>query len=104
MLIHTVEGKRSIDEDLVVCVDQHYGEIERCMVTVYFLYRGTGYRHIGERAPRRRLTAVGCVVELAASQADGKDVKQIGNKNQQSRQEETAGNARSGACQGARRR
>lgn len=37
MLIHTVEGKRSIDEDLVVCVDQHYGEIERCMVTVYFL-------------------------------------------------------------------
>jgi len=35
-------------------------------------------------------------VDLAASQADGKDVKQIGNKNQQSRQEETAGNARSG--------
>lgn len=37
MLIHTAEGKRSIDEDLVVCVDQHRGEIERCMVTVYLL-------------------------------------------------------------------
>ena len=37
MLIHTAEGKRSIDEDLVVCVDRHRGEIERCVVTVYLL-------------------------------------------------------------------
>ena len=36
-MIHTAEGKRSIDEDLAVCVDRHRGEIERCMVTVYLL-------------------------------------------------------------------
>lgn len=37
MLIHTAEGKRSIDEDLVVCIDRHRGESERCTVTVYLL-------------------------------------------------------------------
>jgi len=37
MLIHTTEGKRSIDEDLIVCIDRHRGESERCPVTVYLL-------------------------------------------------------------------
>ncbi|HET7851484.1 MAG TPA: hypothetical protein VFK91_01900 [Methyloceanibacter sp.] len=37
MLIHTAEGKRSIDEDLIVCIDRHRGESERCTVTVYLL-------------------------------------------------------------------
>jgi hypothetical protein len=26
MLIHTAEGKRSIDEELVLCIDRHRGE------------------------------------------------------------------------------
>ena len=37
MLIHTAEGKRSIDEELVLCIDRHRGESERCIVTVYLL-------------------------------------------------------------------
>jgi hypothetical protein len=37
MLIHTAEGKRSIDEDLIVGIDRHRGESERCTVTVYLL-------------------------------------------------------------------
>lgn len=37
MLIHTAEGKRSIEEDLVLCIDRHRGESERCTVTVYLL-------------------------------------------------------------------
>jgi hypothetical protein len=37
VLIHTAEGKRSIDEDLVLCIDRHRGEGERCTVTVYLL-------------------------------------------------------------------
>jgi hypothetical protein len=37
MLIHTAEGKRSIDDDLVLCIDRHRGESERCTVTVYLL-------------------------------------------------------------------
>src|SRR6476619_916492 len=37
MLIHTAEGKRSIDEDLVLCIDRHRGETERCTVTLYSL-------------------------------------------------------------------
>ena len=31
MLIHTAEGKRSIDDDLVLCIDRHRGETERCI-------------------------------------------------------------------------
>ena len=37
MLIHTAEGKRSIDDDLVICIDKHRGETERCVVTLYLL-------------------------------------------------------------------
>jgi hypothetical protein len=37
MLIHTAEGKHSIDDDLVLCIDRHRGETERCIVTVYLL-------------------------------------------------------------------
>ena len=37
MLIHTAEGKRSIDEELVLFIDRHRGESERCTVTVYLL-------------------------------------------------------------------
>jgi hypothetical protein len=37
MLIHTAEGKRSIDEELVLCIDRHRDESERCTVTVYLL-------------------------------------------------------------------
>ena len=37
MLIHTAEGKRSIDEEIVLCIDRHRGESERCTVTVYLL-------------------------------------------------------------------
>ena len=37
MLIHTAEGKRSIDDDLVICIDRHRGENECCTVTVYCL-------------------------------------------------------------------
>ena len=37
MLIHTAEGKRSVDEDLILCIDRHRGESERCIVTVYLL-------------------------------------------------------------------
>jgi len=37
MLIHTPEGKRSISEDLVLCIDRHRGESERCTVTVYLI-------------------------------------------------------------------
>jgi hypothetical protein len=37
MLIHTAEGKRSIDDELVLCIDRHRGESERCTVTVYLL-------------------------------------------------------------------
>ena len=37
MLIHTAEGKRSIEDDLVVCIDRHRGESERCIVTLYLL-------------------------------------------------------------------
>jgi hypothetical protein len=37
MLIHTAEGKCCIDDDLVLCIDRHRGESERCTVTVYLL-------------------------------------------------------------------
>lgn len=37
MLIHTAEGKRSIDDDLVLCIDRHRNEVERCMVTVHLV-------------------------------------------------------------------
>ena len=37
MFIQTAEGKRSIDEDLVICIDRHRNEGERCMVTVYLV-------------------------------------------------------------------
>jgi hypothetical protein len=37
MLIHTAEGKRSIDEELVLCIDRHRGETERCIVALYLL-------------------------------------------------------------------
>jgi hypothetical protein len=37
MLIHTTEGKRSLDEELVLCTDRLRGESERCTVTVYLL-------------------------------------------------------------------
>ena len=37
MLIKTAEGKRSIDDDLVLCIDRHRNEGERCMVTVYLV-------------------------------------------------------------------
>jgi hypothetical protein len=37
MLIHTAEGKRNIDEELVLCIDRHRGESKRCTVTVYLL-------------------------------------------------------------------
>jgi len=35
MLIQTPEGKRRIDDALVLCVDQHRTESERSYVTVY---------------------------------------------------------------------
>jgi hypothetical protein len=35
MLIHTAEGKRSIDGELVLYIDRHRGETERCTVTLY---------------------------------------------------------------------
>jgi len=35
MLIRTPEGKRRIDDALVLCVDQHRTESERSYVTVY---------------------------------------------------------------------
>ena len=35
MVIQTAQGKRSIDDDLVLCIDRHRNEGERCMVTVY---------------------------------------------------------------------
>jgi hypothetical protein len=35
MLIQTPEGKRRIDDALVLCVDQHRTENERSYVTVY---------------------------------------------------------------------
>ncbi len=63
MLIHTAEGKRSIDEELVLCIGRHRGESERCTVTVYLLSGEREYRHPGEYAPRRRFTAVGCVTQ-----------------------------------------
>jgi hypothetical protein len=50
MLIHTAEGKRSIDEDLVLCIDRHRGESERCIVTVYLL-TGEQLTGILETAP-----------------------------------------------------
>ena len=53
MLIHTAEGKRSIDDDLVVCIDRHRGETERCIVTLYLLSGGTGHRRARDHAPRR---------------------------------------------------
>ena len=37
MAIQTAEGKRSIDDDLVLCIDRHRNEGERCVVTVYLL-------------------------------------------------------------------
>ena len=37
MLIQTAEGKRSIDENLVICIDRHRNEGERCMITVYLV-------------------------------------------------------------------
>jgi hypothetical protein len=37
MLIHTAEGRRSIDDDLVICIDRHRGESERCIVTLYLI-------------------------------------------------------------------
>jgi hypothetical protein len=37
MLIQTAEGKRSIDDDLVLCIDRHRNEGEGCMVTVYLV-------------------------------------------------------------------
>ena len=37
MLIQTAEGKRSIDDDLVLCIDRHRNEVERCMVTVHLV-------------------------------------------------------------------
>jgi len=37
MLIHTAEGKRSIDDALVLCIDRHRSETERCIVTLYLL-------------------------------------------------------------------
>lgn len=37
MLIHTAEGKRRIDEEVVLCIDRHRGERERCTVAVYLL-------------------------------------------------------------------
>ena len=37
MVIQTAEGKRSIDDDLVLCIDRHRNEGERCVVTVYLL-------------------------------------------------------------------
>ena len=52
MLIHTAEGKRSIDEELVLCIGRHRGESERCTVTVYLLSgkRNTGILEI--RSPK----------------------------------------------------
>ena len=35
MVIQTAQGKRSIDDDLVLCIDRNEGE--RCVVTVYLL-------------------------------------------------------------------
>jgi len=35
MLIQTPEGKRRIDDALVLCVDRHHTESERSYVTVY---------------------------------------------------------------------
>jgi hypothetical protein len=37
MMIQTAEGKRSIDDDLVLCIDRHRNEGETCMVTVYLV-------------------------------------------------------------------
>ena len=37
MLIQTAEGKRSIDENLVICIDRHRNAGERCMITVYLV-------------------------------------------------------------------
>ena len=37
MLIHTAEGKRNIDDDLILYIDRHRGETERCTVTLYLL-------------------------------------------------------------------
>jgi hypothetical protein len=37
MLIQTAEGKRSIHDDLVLCIDRHRNEGERCMLTVYLV-------------------------------------------------------------------
>jgi hypothetical protein len=37
MLIHTAEGKRNIDEDLVLCIDRHRAASELHNVTVYLL-------------------------------------------------------------------
>ena len=53
MLIHTAEGKRSIDDDLVVCIDRHRGETERCIVTLYLL---SGEQVTGVLRPRSQRT------------------------------------------------
>ena len=37
MVIQTAEGKRSIDDDLVLCIDRHRDEGERCVVTIYLV-------------------------------------------------------------------
>ena len=37
MVIQTAQGKRSIDDDLVLCIDRHRNEDECCVVTVYLL-------------------------------------------------------------------
>ena len=37
MVIQTAEGKRSIDDNCVLCIDRHRNEGERCMVTVYLV-------------------------------------------------------------------
>ena len=50
MLIQTAEGKRSIDDDLVLCIDRHRNEVERCMVTVH-LVSGEQVTYLRPRFP-----------------------------------------------------
>ena len=60
MLIHTAEGKRSIDDDLILYIDRHRGETERCTVTLYLL---SGEQVTGPLAP----TEAGSKVNLVLS-------------------------------------
>ena len=66
MVIQTAQGKRSIDDDLVLCIDRHRNEGERCVVTVYLLC-GEQVTGIFETAiPDDEFTAAGGVTRSRA--------------------------------------